>query len=82
MLHGGGIPKSVDGRLGAYYIAGFLDTTACNHLGEAGRADLFLDLAMLQRLSDLEKMDEKNKFHILSVLDGFLQSVKIKNIAV
>ncbi len=36
---------------------------------------------MLQRLSDLEKLDEKNKSHILSVLDGFLQSVKFKNIA-
>ncbi len=36
---------------------------------------------MLQRLSDLDKLDEKNKSQILSVLDGFLQSVKIKNIA-
>ena len=50
-------------------------------LGDAYKADLFKDPAMLQRLSDLEKLDEKNKSHILSVLDGFLQSVKIKNIA-
>lgn len=62
-------------------IAGYLDTTVGYLLGEADKADLFKDPAMLQRLSDLEKLDEKNKSHILSVLDGFLQSVKIKNIA-
>jgi transcriptional regulator with XRE-family HTH domain len=62
-------------------IAGFLDTTVGYLLGEAENADLFKDPAMLQRLSDLEKLDDKNKSHILSVLDGFLQSVKIKNIA-
>ena len=62
-------------------IAGFLKTTVGYLLGEADKADLFKDPAMLQRLSALEKLDEKNKSHILSVLDGFLQSVKIKNIA-
>ncbi|MFV0345980.1 MAG: helix-turn-helix domain-containing protein [Bacteroidales bacterium] len=62
-------------------IAGFLDTTVGYLLGETEKADLFKDPAMLKRLSDLEKLDEKNKSHILSVLDGFLQSVKIKNIA-
>ena len=62
-------------------IAGFLNTTVGYLLGEADTADLFKDPAKLQRLSDLEKLDEKNKSHILSVLDGFLQSVKIKNIA-
>lgn len=62
-------------------IAGFLETTVGYLLGEADKADLFKDPAMLQRLSDLEKLDDKNKSHSLSVLDGFLQSVKIKNIA-
>ncbi len=62
-------------------IAGFLETTVGYLLGEADKADLFKDPAMLQRLNDLKKLDDKNKSHILSVLDGFLQSVKIKNIA-
>ena len=62
-------------------IAGFLGTTVGYLLGETEKADLFKDPAMLKRLSDLEKLDEKNKSHILSVLDGFLQSVKIENIA-
>jgi transcriptional regulator with XRE-family HTH domain len=62
-------------------IAGFLDTTVGYLLGETEKADLFKDPAMLKRLSDLEKLDAKNKSHILSVLDGFLQSVKFKNIA-
>jgi hypothetical protein len=62
-------------------IAGFLDTTIGYLLGETEKSDLFKDPAMLKRLSDLEKLDEKNKSHILSVLDGFLQSVKFRNIA-
>jgi len=62
-------------------IAGYLNTTVGYLLGESDNAELFKDPAMLQRLSDLEKLDEKNKSHILSVLDGFLQSVKFKNIA-
>jgi len=62
-------------------IAGYLGTTVGYLLGESDKADLFKDPVMLQRLSDLEKLDDKNKSHILSVLDGFLQSVKFKNIA-
>lgn len=62
-------------------LTSFLDTTVGYLLGETEDRELLKDPAMLQRLSDLEKLDEKNKSHILSVLDGFLQSVKIKNIA-
>ena len=62
-------------------IAGYLGTTEGYLLGESDKADLFKDPIMLQRFGDLEKLDEKNKSHILSVLDGFLQSVKFKNIA-
>lgn len=62
-------------------IASLLTTTVGYLLGETDEADLFKDPAMLKRLSDLEKLDEENKSHILSVLDGFLQSVKFKNIA-
>lgn len=62
-------------------IAGLLDTTVGYFLGEADKADLFKDPAMLQRLSDLDKMEAKDKSHILHVLDGFIKSVKLKNIA-
>lgn len=62
-------------------LAKILDTSVAYLLGETEKADLFKDPAMLKRLNELEKLDEKNKSHILSVLDGFLQSVKLKNIA-
>lgn len=62
-------------------LAKILNTSVAYLPGETDKADLFKDPALLQRLSDLEKLDEKNKSHILSVLDGFLQSVKFKNIA-
>lgn len=62
-------------------IAGLLDTTVGYLLGEADKADLFKDPAMLQRLSELEKMEDNDKSHILHVLDGFIKSVKLKNIA-
>jgi transcriptional regulator with XRE-family HTH domain len=62
-------------------LANILETSVADLLGETEKADLFKDPVMLKRLSDIEKLDEKNKTHILSVLDGFLQSVKIKNIA-
>lgn len=62
-------------------IAGILDTSVAYLLGETQEANLFKDPAMLKRLDEIEKLDEKNKSHILSVLDGFLQSVKFKNIA-
>lgn len=62
-------------------LAKILDTSVAYLLGETEKVDLFKDPAMLKRLNELEKLDEKNKSHILSVLDGFLQSVKLKNIA-
>lgn len=62
-------------------IAGFLDTTVGYLLGETEKDDLFKDPAMLQRLIDLDKMDTTEKKHILHVLDGFIKSVKLKNIA-
>jgi len=36
---------------------------------------------MLKRLNEIEKMDTEDKSHILHVLDGFIKSVKLKNIA-
>ena len=44
-------------------------------------ADLFKDPVMLQRLAELDRMDNTEKSHILHVLDGFIKSVKLKNIA-
>jgi len=62
-------------------IAGFLDTTVGYLLGETEKADLFKDPTMLNRLSELDKMNADDKNHILHVLDGFIKSVKFKNIA-
>ncbi len=36
---------------------------------------------MLKRLDEIERMDDTDKGHILSVIDGFIKSIKIKNIA-
>ena len=44
-------------------------------------ADLFKDPVMLQSLAELDRMDNTEKSHILQVLDGFIKSVKLKNIA-
>lgn len=37
--------------------------------------------AMLNRFNDIEKLDRENKKHLFSVVDGFIQAMKIKNIA-
>ncbi|MCX8662503.1 hypothetical protein [Gilliamella sp. B2911] len=50
-------------------------------LGETDKADLFKDPVMLQRLAELDNMQSEDKNHILHVLDGFIKSVKLKNIA-
>jgi transcriptional regulator with XRE-family HTH domain len=62
-------------------IATFLNTTVGYLLGETDNADLFKDPAMLNRLTELENMEAHDKSHILHVLDGFIKSVKFKNIA-
>jgi len=62
-------------------IAGFLDTAVGYLVGKAEKADLFKDPAMFQRLVELDKMDNTKKSHNLHVLDGFIKSVKLKNIA-
>jgi hypothetical protein len=49
--------------------------------GENDNADLFKDPAMLNRLVELQNMETSDKSHILHVLDGFIKSVKLKNIA-
>ena len=62
-------------------IAGFLNTTVGYLLGETDKADLFKDPVMLQRLAELDNMQSEDKNHILHVLDVFIKSVKLKNIA-
>jgi hypothetical protein len=36
---------------------------------------------MLNRFNDIQNLDPENKNHLLSVVDGFIQALKIKNIA-
>jgi transcriptional regulator with XRE-family HTH domain len=62
-------------------ISIYLDTTVGYLLGENDKADLFKDPIMLKRLVELDKMELTEKTHILHVLDGFIKSVKLKNIA-
>lgn len=62
-------------------IAGLLGTTVGYLLSETEQENLLKDPAMLKRLNDIEKMDSEDKNHILHVLDGFIKSVKFKNIA-
>lgn len=62
-------------------ISNHLNNTVGYLLGETDKADLFKGPVMLQRLSELEDMQTEDKSHILHVLDGFIKSVKLKNIA-
>lgn len=62
-------------------LAKILDTTVGYLLGETAEKDLLKDPAMLKRLNEIEKMETEDKTHILHVLDGFIKSVKLKNIA-
>lgn len=62
-------------------FAGYLDSTVGYLSCEFDQADLFKDTAILQRLSDLDKMEAKDKSYILQKLDGFIKSLKLKNIA-
>ena len=61
-------------------MAAYLTTTVGYLLGEKEKADLFKAPVMLQRLAELDKMQSDDKNHILHVLDGFIKSVKLKNI--
>jgi len=62
-------------------LANVLGTTVGYLLGEDADKDLLKDPAMLKRLNEIEKMDKEDKSHILHVLDGFIKSVRLKNIA-
>lgn len=62
-------------------LAQSLGTTVSFLMGEAENQNIFKDPVMLQRLAELDKMESTEKSHILHVLDGFIKSVKLKNIA-
>jgi transcriptional regulator with XRE-family HTH domain len=62
-------------------IAKILNTTVGYLLGETEQENLFKDPDMLKRLNEIEKMEDPDKSHILSVIDGFIKSIKLKNIA-
>ncbi len=62
-------------------ISKILDTTVGYLLGETEEVNLFKDPAMLNRFNELEKLDNENKKHILTVVDNFIQALKYKNIA-
>jgi ribosome-binding protein aMBF1 (putative translation factor) len=62
-------------------IVMILGTTVGYLLDETEQENLFKDSEMLKRLNEIEKMENTEKSHILHVLDGFIKSVKLKNIA-
>ncbi|MGI9650142.1 helix-turn-helix domain-containing protein [Chryseobacterium sp. RLHN22] len=63
-------------------IAKILGTTVGYLLGETDEVNIFKDPAMLNRLTISKSLIQKIKKHLLSVVDGFIQALKIKNIAV
>ncbi len=62
-------------------IAKILNTTVGYLLSETDQEDLFKDPDMLKRLNEIERMEKEDKSHIISVIDGFIKSIKLKNIA-
>ncbi len=63
-------------------LANVLNTTVGYLLGETADRDLLKNPAMLKRLNEIGKMDKEDKTHTLHVLDGFIKSVRLKNIAI
>lgn len=62
-------------------IAKLVDTTVGYLLSESEQENVLKDPDMLKRLTEIEKMEDTDKGHILSVIDGFIKSIKLKNIA-
>ncbi len=62
-------------------IAKLVDTTVGYLLGETEQENVLKNPDMLKRLNEIERMENDDKSHILSVIDGFIKSVKLKNIA-
>lgn len=62
-------------------LAEALDTTAGFLMGESSDMNVLKDPAMLKRLNELDKMDSEDKTHITKVIDAFIKSIKLKDIA-
>lgn len=62
-------------------LAAILKTTVGYLLGETDQENLLKDPDMLKRLNDIEKMEPKEKDHVLFTLDALIQKIKLKNIA-
>jgi hypothetical protein len=48
---------------------------------ETDKKNILKDPEMLKHFNEIEKIEETDKGHILSVINGFVKSIKIKNIA-
>jgi len=62
-------------------ISKLVDTTVGYLLSETEQENILKNPDMLKRLNEIEKMEDTDKGHILSVIDGFIKSIKLKNIA-
>ena len=62
-------------------IAKLIDTTVDNLQSETDQENILKDTEMLKHLNEIEKMEAIDKGYILSVIDGFIKSIKLKNIA-
>ncbi|MCX8524705.1 hypothetical protein OF897_12350 [Chryseobacterium formosus] len=57
-----------------FIFAGFL-------MVESSDKNVLKDPAMLKRLNEMDKMDNEDKTHIVKVIDAFIKSIKLKDIA-
>ncbi|WP_333596750.1 helix-turn-helix transcriptional regulator [Chryseobacterium flavum] len=62
-------------------IAKILGTTVGYLLGKTEEVNIFKDPTVLNRFNNIEKLNPENKKHLLSIVDGFIQALKFKNIA-
>ncbi|WP_312993577.1 helix-turn-helix domain-containing protein [Chryseobacterium flavum] len=62
-------------------IAKILGTTVGYLLGKTEEVNIFKDPTVLNRFNNIEKLNPENKKHLLSIVDGFIQVLKFKNIA-
>lgn len=45
-----------------------------------GQTDLELDRKMVQRIQEVSKMNEKNKEHVIAMLDAFIRETKLEGV--
>ncbi len=62
-------------------LAEELDTTVGYLLGETEDRELLKDPSMLERLNDISKFSEEDKYCILYTLDAMINNVKFKAIS-